>query len=380
MSTDLLAAGAANHQSMFANEARARGGIAEARYGGIFAYGDAQDAQVGFTDVPVAEESSFADHVMSRVRAHQNVGQVGWWLLDESRSASLGPRLLARGFSWGWRPNWMALDVEKLIENHPVPADVELIPDQQGFAALRHGVKVGHIVCHVVEFDGGLVGGIYSTGVQDQHRREGIGTALTVAASRMLGARGCRHVLLNATPLGQPVYQRAGFELIGESGQTWWLPGHRLTTPPPSDSEIAFVEAIGTGDLDRAGHTLPAELDALLACEETPLGIAAASQQSVAARWLIEHGATFDVVVGWRLGWHPEVADALKRQPELANRRTGPMKLTPLQQAVLDNDIRLAQIVLAADPDLTLVDPTHQATALDWARRVGRKEFESLLE
>lgn len=379
MSIDFVAAGAANHQSMFTAAAIAGGGVAEACYGGIFAYGDGQEAQVAFPDVPAVEESSFADRVIRTVRACHEIGEVGWWLLDESRSASLGPKLLARGFSWGWRPNWMVLDVERLIEDHPVPADVQVVPETQGFAALRGGAKVGHITHHIAAFDGRRVGGIYATGVEEQHRGQGIGTALTIAACRRLADRGCRYVVLNATGLGQPVYQRAGFESIGESGQTWWLPGHRLATPPPGDAEIAFVEAIGTGDLDAARRTRPRDLDAPLGCEETALGIAAATRQPAAVRWLIEHGATPDIVVYWRLGWHQDVTDALKWQPELANRRTGPMRLTPLQQAVFDDDIEFARVVLAADPDVTLADPTHHATALEWARYLNRTVFERLL-
>ncbi|HVX47367.1 MAG TPA: GNAT family N-acetyltransferase [Mycobacteriales bacterium] len=292
MSIDLVAAGAANHRSMFAAEARAQGGVAETRYGGIFTYGDGLEAQVAFPDVPVAEEAAFADHVVATVRSCRDVREVGWWLLDESRSASLGPKLLARGFSWGWRPNWMALDVGKLVEDLPVPAAVDIVPTPNGFAAMRGGAKIGSIRYHL---DGGPAGGIYATAVDPAHRRHGIGTALTVAAVRALAGHGCRHVLLNATALGEPAYRRAGFELIGESGQTWWLPGHRLTTPPPSETEIAFVEAIGAGDLGTAAGTRPRDLDAALAAEETPLDIAAITGQAESARWLIEHGATFDL-------------------------------------------------------------------------------------
>lgn len=382
MSIDPVAAGAANHQSFFAAEARAQGGVAEERYDGIFTHGDNQDAYVVFPCVPAEVERSFADEVMAAVRARRDVAQVGWWLLDESRSSSLGPKLVARGFGWGWRPNWMSLDIDRLIEDHPLPSDLEISPEPQGFVALRGGQRIGNIKHHVCSYEGAPVGGIYATGVDEEHRRQGIGTALTVASSRALREEGCRYVLLNATGMGEPVYRRAGFDLLGESGQTWWMMGRRIAAPPPDEGEIAFSEAIGTGDLDLADELLrrePRDLDAILACGETAMGVAVATSQEPAARWLIERGAVFDVLYGWRLGWRDDVVAKLKAQPELANRRVGGMGFTPLHEAVVNDDRELAEAVLSAHPDPTLTDAVRGSTALEWAHFLGRSELEQLI-
>lgn len=372
--TDLVAAGVANHKSMFAAESLSTGGVAEEHFDGIFTHGDRQDALVGFPRVPPESEGAFADEVLATVQTHQDVPQVGWWLFEESHTASLGPKLLARGFSWGWRPNWMALDVNKLNENHR--SDVEIVPSPRGFAAVRQGREIGTVTCHV---DPANVGGIYAMEVDEEHRRQGVGTALTVAATQALREHGCRHVVLNATSIGEPVYKRAGFDRLGELGQTWWMPGERIRAAPPTVAEVKFTEAIGSGDISAAEGTMPGSLDTPLACEETPLAVAVITKQVAAARWLIEHGATLDVVSGWRLGWRDEVRTALERQPELANRRAGPMQLTPLHQAVADNDVGLARAVLAAQPDLGIVEPSFDATALGWAEHLDRPEIEQLI-
>lgn len=298
MQRSLQELGAANHQSFFAVHAESAGGTVRRAYGGTVAYRPAGAALVAFPCVPEEETSDVADELLALFRSEGPFTEVGWWLLDERYVPVWGPRLLARGFDWGWRPNWMALDVASLVEDHPGPSDLSIAEESGSwhrFVASLAGAEVGGTALHLDEVDGELVAGIYGTDVVPEHRRCGIGTALTVAACRRARDAGCRWVVLNATSMGEPVYRRAGFEALGEAGQTWWMPKVRLEAPPPSRSAVEFVEGIGSGDLAAVARALrnePRDLDAALACGQSPLEVADLTGQQAAARWLVDHGAT----------------------------------------------------------------------------------------
>lgn len=313
--TELAFTGAANHQAMFAASARAMGGSVWHRHGGPVALTPGVDVLVGFPDVPAEAQSEFADEVVGFAREHRPLGQVGWWSMDDAGAGRLGARLLARGFQWGWRPTWMALDADELIDDHPVPADLtiaEIGPGEQDglqdlpyrppagaasepslayWAAYSGAAGVGVITLHCSEFAGAPVGGIYATSVLETARRQGIGTALTVAACRRARELGCRHVVLNATPLGQPVYRRSGFRLLGEVGQTWWMTERTLRAPAPDPARVELVEAIGDGDLATAERALAAadvDLETPLECGLTVREIATVTGRPDIAEGLAE--------------------------------------------------------------------------------------------
>ncbi|NJL62149.1 MAG: GNAT family N-acetyltransferase [Methylacidiphilales bacterium] len=54
----------------------------------------------------------------------------------------------------------------------------------------------------------GYIWGVY---VEPQYRRQGIAKKLTNTAVEYLKTIGCTRVILNASPLGKPVYQNLGF-------------------------------------------------------------------------------------------------------------------------------------------------------------------------
>ncbi|WP_432641421.1 GNAT family N-acetyltransferase [Arthrobacter polaris] len=64
--------------------------------------------------------------------------------------------------------------------------------------------------------------GIFDMVVAPEQRRTGLGTALLNKLSESAFNAGAEHLLLNATPDGQRLYRKYGFELIGK-GQTWWF-------------------------------------------------------------------------------------------------------------------------------------------------------------
>lgn len=57
-----------------------------------------------------------------------------------------------------------------------------------------------------------------------QHRRQGIGAAITLAALRVARQQGYRIALLTASPMGAPVYHRLGFQERGTYSKYVWHP------------------------------------------------------------------------------------------------------------------------------------------------------------
>ena len=344
---------------------------------------------------------------------------VGCWTLDAARSSDLGARLAARGFEWGWRPHWMALDLRRIARDERVPSGlrVGLVEDEAAWDALDHaelpyyapGVAshprvvaylrsrrrriwhfaawlderpVGQIWLHVSTGRLGLAG-LYGTGVVPAARRQGVGAALTVAACDHARALGCHYATLNATDMGAPVYRRVGFESLGY-GQTWWMHRAALGAAAPGELEVAFSEAIGRADVSALAALAPmlraGMLDATLLCGATPLQLAVAARQPASAEWLVRAGAALDVLSAWDLGWRDRVPALLEAAPDLANRRGGALRTTPLHEAVARGDMQLARVLLAAQPDLTARDAEYHATPLGWARHFGRDELIAALE
>ena len=89
----------------------------------------------------------------------------------------------------------------------------------------------------------GVVGNMV---VAEDHRRRGVGSAVLEAIIDFLAReRGCSRLELNATSEGRPLYERHGFETIGDSsvGRI----GRDIGLEP--DESVAIRRA-GTGDLD----------------------------------------------------------------------------------------------------------------------------------
>jgi GNAT superfamily N-acetyltransferase len=60
----------------------------------------------------------------------------------------------------------------------------------------------------------GDVAGVYSIGVRERFRRRGLGAAITAAALVAGSDSGCSIGVLQASPMGAPVYDRMGFETV----------------------------------------------------------------------------------------------------------------------------------------------------------------------
>lgn len=66
--------------------------------------------------------------------------------------------------------------------------------------------------------------GLASVGVRDVHRRQGIGTALTVTALATAWELGCHQGVLFSTPEALPIYEAIGFRRFGTGRCYAWSP------------------------------------------------------------------------------------------------------------------------------------------------------------
>jgi predicted N-acetyltransferase YhbS len=146
--------------------------------------------------------------------------------------------------------------------------------------AERDGRAVGGVCC--VSF--GDTGWIGALGVLPQARRRGVGAALADAAVTRLRDRGARTVLLFATDMGRPLYERLGFEAEGDA--TAWRgtagrPPDGVELRPAREDDRAALRAI---DRRATGETRDPVLDALVPlnglvaeCDGAPSGWAVTS-------------------------------------------------------------------------------------------------------
>ena len=405
----LVRATAANHRDWMASGALA--GRGEIRRTNGFAWDSTPGgrANLPFPQLEAASAGETLDAILADCQS-LGVGDVGCWAVTPTRPRDLGARLAARGFEWGWRPHWMALDLEQ-IPDVSIPSGLRIgiddaadwdvddlplysrsdeqdrraktdnhSPRQRHFGAWLDGEVVGHSVLYLTT--GALgVAGLYSVGVVPSARRRGIGAAVTLAACRHARDLGCRWATLNAAT---HIYARLGFISLGW-GQTWWMHGPALAAPPPAASVVAFAEAVGHGDTEALSglHTrgeTPSDLDAPLLCGMTPMELAIRPGKPASVRWLAAHGATLEIIHAWDLGWKDRVPQLLADDPALANRRLGPWGATPLHEAALRGDAELARLLLAAGPDTTIKDTQFQSTSLGWAHHLGQTEVAAILE
>lgn len=140
---------------------------------------------------------------------------------------------------------------------HPVLAVVDRFAREalggEVFVAERDGVLVGASAC--AHF--GATGWVGAVAVLPEARRGGLGRALTDVAVAWLRERGATTILLYATDMGRPVYERLGFVAEGTCvtlGGLWRAgrqpPSVRAARPDDLQAALA-VDRQATGE-DRA--------------------------------------------------------------------------------------------------------------------------------
>jgi GNAT superfamily N-acetyltransferase len=350
------------------------------------------------------------DEMMDYYRRHKACG-IGCYALEPPQPGDLGIRLLARGFQPGWRPGWMAKDLDAMQEEIKLPPGVEIradnttsthhidqlpyygdrgvvsqlflstyAPKAQRFLAFNNGEVVAQSAV-VLTTSEPAVAGIFNVGVLPGMRNQGIGRAMVLAACRYAAAHGYGYAILNAT--GRRMYSQIGFKYISD-GYTWWLQSTRYITHPPTAAQVALAEAVGKGDikkLDSMAHLLSTEdLTQPMANEMRLTELAVHYRQPQSAQWLVDHGSPCAPLDAWNLGWKELFVKLLTDDPQQANRTYGHLQQTLLHVAAEKNDMELARLTLQAKPDMDIKDKVYQHTALGWARHFKRDALIKLLE
>jgi GNAT superfamily N-acetyltransferase len=194
-----------------------------------------------------------ADELIPALCAEARSRQVAltWLLAPSSRPADLEQRLLAQGCRLDEEVPGMAIELGRPlpVTAPPVPEElvVEEVSDTSAMATWlqvlcdgfgfpepiravffdlyhRYGFVQGQPVHYLLGFwrgepvatalltVGGEMAGLYGVATLPQVRRQGIGTAMTLAAMRQAERLGYRHATLQATPMGLNVYRRLGWQ------------------------------------------------------------------------------------------------------------------------------------------------------------------------
>ncbi len=168
----------------------------------------------------------------------------------------------------------MPVTIRPMTPHDVDPAADALLRGDWGDRRLFFRWAAGHREAHplVAESNGEIVGTAVGTAsgsagwlgavfVDEAHRGQGLGRALTQAAIGELAAAGCATLVLVATSAGRPLYERMGFRLdttyhtIEADGTS--SDGTTLATWRPEDlASMASLDAAATGE-DRA-HLLGA--------------------------------------------------------------------------------------------------------------------------
>jgi GNAT superfamily N-acetyltransferase len=122
------------------------------------------------------------------------------------------------------RGPWAAVVAENLFEAPREAAGPEFarvvsaIEGPRAFAAGLY-VEGSPVSTCFAYIDGSGVGGIYFVASEKVHRRKGYGAATVSAALEELAARGVGLCILQATALGEPVYESLGFRGVCDLGR-----------------------------------------------------------------------------------------------------------------------------------------------------------------
>ena len=177
----------------------------------------------------------------------RNVTQFTWWIEPSSQPVDLGEHLLRHGLTSSDAGSGMAVDLLALNEDLVSPSGltIEAVANEKTLEDFVHaifpsfgGLDTEEIAClelfaglgfemplrSYVGFWDGMpvatsqlfldagVAGIYWVATVPEARRKGIGAAVSLAALRDARAMGYRIAVLGASPMGECLYRRLGFQ------------------------------------------------------------------------------------------------------------------------------------------------------------------------
>jgi GNAT superfamily N-acetyltransferase len=195
-------------------------------------------------------EPGTVDVIIEETLTHfesRNVTKFSWWTEPGTQPTDLGKYLEAHGLTYTEGGPGMAVDLLELNEGLPTPSGltIERVGDTEtlrkwayasmiGFEKPKSSVDTWLDVFAGLGFDlplrnyvgilngepaaasglflGAGVAGIYVVGTIPRMRRQGIGTALTLAPLREARAMGYRVGILHSSEMGLGVYSRLGFQ------------------------------------------------------------------------------------------------------------------------------------------------------------------------
>ncbi len=365
------------------------------------------ELRFGFPRCPRSGLSAVCDAMVQAARSG-GFATVSVWTASAEGPSGLGPRLVARGFEYGWQAHWMGLGLGAGQFAASAPSGVEIVWDDSvgGVPGLPYGddadaeiLRIAgqgdpdSVWCCTALVRGNVVGravgfrtsrcpgflGVYSMGVVPDQRRRGVGTALIAGlASRAVGA-GCTGLVLNSA--ADRFYSSFGFESLGR-GQTWWMHRPQLESPGLDDNGVALVEAVGDGDWGRLAQFENAPDDLFhvkLSGGMTLPGLALRCRRWDVFDWLEERGVAVDLLEAWKRGGRRRAARLLGRDPDARDRRGGPHAAPPLHRAVAAGDRTLVEWLLANGVDRGALDGQFGGTAARWAMHTGHPELIPLL-
>jgi GNAT superfamily N-acetyltransferase len=173
-----------------------------------------------------------------------------WWVGPSTRPVDLATRLISHGFEIDEDGPGMAADLDQLNEGLPVPAGltIKMANDSASQLVWCHTMALGfeappprvefavkHWSYLLSQLDpeitqpyitwlngqpvstslmqlGGGVAGIYSVATIPEARRKGIGAQVTLYPLQQARLRGYKVGILQASPMGLPVYRSLGFQ------------------------------------------------------------------------------------------------------------------------------------------------------------------------
>ena len=186
-----------------------------------------------------------------------------WWTGPATRPADLEVYLEAHGFVHEGDLPGMAVDLQSLNKNIPIPSDfvVEKVNDVEALKIWVHAVAAGFGMSDLVAdayvdlngrasfgvklplhhyigwlkgepvasssvFFGAGVAGVYNVATIPDARRQGIGALITLAPLREAQMMGYRVGILHSSKMGVNVYRQLGFQEYCTIGHYVWSPEH----------------------------------------------------------------------------------------------------------------------------------------------------------